>query len=106
MTTKIFITLALISGLSFSAMAGAPKGETKADAKDTKVEAPETPALTTSETKDFYVDDDDNRLDIEYPSMGECQASENQNCHATYTRASSSSPWVLQGTIKKGIRPF
>jgi hypothetical protein len=103
---QFLMLLTAITAISFSAIAGTPKGEEKENSSNTEVKA--TPTESTLETKDFYVDNSGNRLNDEYPTLGDCDppATENDNCHATYTRQSPSHPWVQQGAIVKGIKPF
>lgn len=101
---KVLFSAALLMAAATVSFAGTPKGETK----DAKAEtATKTESTSTLEQEEFYVDDNGDRIDIVYPTQGPCLApSETENCHATYTREDSSSPWVLQGSIVKGVRPF
>lgn len=89
--------------VSFAAVSNAGNPKTNETKSETS-----TPSKTEAsvEQKDFYVDDSGNRIDIEYPTQGECEGASPQNCHALYQRANSSSPWVLVGSIVTGIRPF
>ena len=104
MATKIITAVvALLMGITFSTFAGDKDHKVN---KETKEATAEKPTESTEETKDFYVDAAGNRIDIEYPTMGNCGASETENCHATYTRLDEFSPWVLQGSIQKGLKPF
>ena len=97
---KILLAAAFVTASSL-AFAGTPE-----TSKDAKPETVAIPSESTLETKDFYVDDNGARINIEYPTMGDCASDETENCHATYTRQSPTSPWVLQGAIQKGLKPF
>jgi hypothetical protein len=94
---KLLFSVAILMAFATVSFAGSPKSEVP------------TPAKTeaSAEQKEFYINDDKTRIDIEYPSAGLCEDSDTLLCHATFTRANSSSPWVLiPGTEIYGVKPF